>query len=100
MSGEPDEVTQTDFKFIIQTQNIMHLAIPPTPIRNPEKGFKTHPKKTRTESISAIETESAQPSSDGSSEKSLRSIIKGELCMTYFSTFAYSIIAFVSRTRM
>ncbi|KAJ5799847.1 uncharacterized protein N7518_001915 [Penicillium psychrosexuale] len=54
----------------------MHLAIPPTPIRNPEKGFKAHPKKTRTESISAIETESAQPSSDGSSEKSFRSIIK------------------------
>ena len=78
----------------------MHLAIPPTPIRNPEKGFKAYPKKIRTESISANETESAQTSSDGSSEKSFRSILKGQLYMAYFSTCAYSIIAFVSRTRM
>ncbi|KAF7530753.1 hypothetical protein PCG10_000263 [Penicillium crustosum] len=36
----------------------MHLAIPPPPVRNPEKGFKTRPKKTRTESVSTNETES------------------------------------------
>ncbi|KAJ5356299.1 hypothetical protein N7517_010908 [Penicillium concentricum] len=62
----------------------MHLAIPPPPIRNPEKGFKTHLKKTRTESISTNETESLQTSPEGSLKRSFRRSI---------------INAFASRTR-
>ncbi|KAJ5607456.1 hypothetical protein N7537_004075 [Penicillium hordei] len=50
----------------------MHLAIPPPPIRNSEKGFKTRPKNTRTESVSTNETESVQASSEGSSKRSFR----------------------------
>ncbi|KAJ5412890.1 hypothetical protein N7465_005195 [Penicillium sp. CMV-2018d] len=50
----------------------MHLAIPPPPVRNPEKGFKTRPKKTRTESVSTNETEFVQTSSEGSSKRSFR----------------------------
>ncbi|KAJ5932264.1 hypothetical protein N7516_006753 [Penicillium verrucosum] len=50
----------------------MHLAIPPSPVRNPEKGFKTCPKKTRTESVSTNESESIQTPSKGSSKRSFR----------------------------
>lgn len=77
----------------------MHLAIPPPPVRNPEKGFKTRPKKTRTESVSTTETESVQTSSERSPKRSFRrSIINGNSYMGHLSSCAYSIIAFAART--
>ncbi|KAJ6147885.1 hypothetical protein N7497_009867 [Penicillium chrysogenum] len=49
----------------------MHLAIPPAPVRNPGKGFKTQPKKTRTEKVST-DDESVQTSSGDSFKRSFR----------------------------
>lgn len=77
----------------------MHLAIPPPPVRNPEKGFKARPKNTRSESVSTTETESVQVSSKRPLKKSFReSIINGMSYMGHFSTRAYNITAFAART--
>ncbi|KAJ5479230.1 hypothetical protein N7530_004739 [Penicillium desertorum] len=49
----------------------MHLAIPPAPVRNPGKGFKKQPKRTRTEKVST-DDEPVQTSSGDSLKKSFR----------------------------
>ena len=74
----------------ISDLSTMHLAIPPPPVRNPEKGFgmrreKTQEKMIRAESVQSTSTNS---SSEESSKMSFRrSILSGEL---YLGSFCYT----------
>lgn len=73
----------------------MHLAIPPPNVRNPEKGFKLHPRKGegnkhhsmegKAHAIDSKETLSRQTTVDGTTPKSLRrSLLSGMSCPRSF----------------